>query len=556
MAVVPALALGGAERRAMSLVLMVDGLRVDAPGNLNMINYSMLQNNRWHPEYRALFADNCRTVPDAVPDSAPNHAAIITGVNAAKNRVFANRTTMKGNFKEWKPYLARLVDAGAVNKGAFFFLWWEDAHYPMGDKVACYRNLVRGLELWQKDEDCVNRLIAALRSDDTPEAVLFFFDTLDHKGHKGGRMENGVRYGFYPYSRGYIHAAALTDWWIGNILHALRQRPTFEQEDWLIIICADHGGYSGGHGSVAEEMARTTPLLVVSRNIPAGGKMAEVPSLTDIAPTVLKHHGVAVPGLDGKAIDASTAVQKIGKRKLSDGLIYYLPFDEKVDRNAAGKAPVTVKGEVKTASGRFGGAADFKRDGGYLQLAKSDSLKYEKRNDFTVTFWLKSSDLSDGEPVIFANKDLSDPRNPGLAFIRRGQDQIDYYTEKMLGREIFYMFNAGSSVREGIVAEMRKMHPAKDEWLFFAITDNGTNCYVAQGFADGNFYWMTGDFNKIRPFTDMPWNINQDGTGKYPGRIDFQMDDFALWNRALSIDEIKHIFISGTGGIPLSGAVR
>ena len=33
--------LSGAERKPMSLVIMVDGMRVDAPDNLNMINKEM-----------------------------------------------------------------------------------------------------------------------------------------------------------------------------------------------------------------------------------------------------------------------------------------------------------------------------------------------------------------------------------------------------------------------------------------------------------------------------------------------------------------------------------
>lgn len=545
--------LHSAERKAMSLVLMVDGLRPDAPGNLNMINFLLLKESRWHPEYRTLFADNCRCVPDAPPDSAPNHAAIMTGVSAAKNGVFANRMTMHGKFSQWKPYLLRLTEAGAIKKGSFFFLWWEDARYPLGNKVSSYRNLVRGLELWQKDEDCVTRLIAELESENTPESLLMFFDNLDHKGHKGGRVENGVQYGFYPYSRGYVHAAALTDWWIGNILQAVRRRKTFDKEDWLIIICADHGGFGCNHGEAAEEMARTTPLLVVSRHIPVPGEMAKVPALTDIAPTVLKHHGIEVAELDGKPVDYTAVIRKGKTRELSDGLICYLPFDEKCDANAAGSGTVTKSGDIDLVAGRLGKAADFRRDGGFLNLGGSDFVKYENKDNFTVTFWLKSSDLNDGESVIFENKDRNGGRNSGLAFLRRTQALIDYKNHKKVGREIFYMFDAGVSAATGKKVELRKMHPVKERWLFFAITNNGKNCYAFQGFIDGNLYWMSAALPEKFLADSKPWTINPDIPGK---RSDFQMDDFAVWNRSLTIDEIKNIFISGTGGISIGDLIR
>ena len=550
------LAAAAAERKPMSLVIMFDGMRVDAPDNLNMINYQMLRNGKWHPDYKAVFADNCRTVFDAMPDSAPNHATIITGVSAAKHKVTFNGSTKKEKFAVWKPYLARLIDAKAITKGAFYYLWAENDRYPMGKDVICYRNRVNGLDFAAKDGDCVNRVVASLESDNTPESTLLFVDSLDHSGHRGGRMQYGARHGFYPYSRNYIYNAALCDYYLGNILHALRRRKNFDKEDWLIIVCSDHGGYGSGHGVAALEMARTTPLLAVSRRFEKG-KLAKAPSALDIAPTVLAHHGVDVSklGLDGKVLDHS--IRKESARKLADGLVYYLSFDQSVTANAAGTAPVTLQSTApKLVPGRFGKAASFSRVGGFLQLAKSNTLPYENGSCFTVSFWIRTAVRNSSDPVIFSNKDWKNGFNPGVAFIRKGQAIYDRKTKKPIGMEDFYMFNAGSSAAKKRRIDMRKMWNT-DQWLFFAITRTADNtCYIAQGFPDGNLYWMTADCADLEFFNDLPWMINQDGTGKYSRRINFLLDDFAMWTRGMTLNEIKNIFIYGRSGASLDKMLK
>ena len=50
----------------------------------------------------------------------------------------------------------------------------------------------------------------------------------------------------------------------------------------------------------------------------------------------------------------------------------------------------------------------------------------------------------------------------------------------------------------------------------------------------------------------MNWNIGQDGTTRYHVNIQADVDDFALWNRGLSIDELRKIFEAGKKGQPLS----
>jgi hypothetical protein len=100
------------------------------------------------------------------------------------------------------------------------------------------------------------------------------------------------------------------------------------------------------------------------------------------------------------------------------------------------------------------------------------------------------------------------------------------------------------------------MHHSPENWIFFGITNRGEQMYVVQGFPDGNFYWMSEDSSKVELFTDLPWTINQDGSGKYSKRIDFLMDDFAMWTRNLTLDELKQIFILGRSGASLNSVIN
>ena len=49
----------------------------------------------------------------------------------------------------------------------------------------------------------------------------------------------------------------------------------------------------------------------------------------------------------------------------------------------------------------------------------------------------------------------------------------------------------------------------------------------------------------------LPFYIGQDGTGAYSHPLAGDVDDFALWTRALSHDDIQRIYESGRQGLTL-----
>ena len=81
-----------------ALIIMIDGLRADAFDNIPMPNLEKLRAGKWQPGYNGAFSATAWDLDDARPNSAPNHAAIATGVTAVKHRIFKNGQTKDGNF--------------------------------------------------------------------------------------------------------------------------------------------------------------------------------------------------------------------------------------------------------------------------------------------------------------------------------------------------------------------------------------------------------------------------------------------------------------------------
>lgn len=104
----------------------------------------------------------------------------------------------------------------------------------------------------------------------------------------------------------YINAIQTVDGHIGSILTALQNRPTYAQEDWIILITTDHGGIGTGHGGNTNSERKI--WWVGSGNNPVSNQLSGVsdpgsfamgnhnattalgnPSQADIAVTALDH---------------------------------------------------------------------------------------------------------------------------------------------------------------------------------------------------------------------------------------------------------------------------
>ena len=529
-AAIPPLAGAGeaGEMRKKALVVMLDGFRADAVENADAANLRMLRDGEWQPGYKCAWSLTANNIFDAKTVSGPNHISIATGVTFAKHGVPGNGKDTC-DYKKWPSWLVRLVDAKPEMKTLFMYCWdW--------DRTLCPDPRVRFHGA--PDEKNAEKLAAAMAATDAPDAVMWYINGTDSGGHG---------WGYYPYTTGYFNKIHIFDKAIGKVLNAIASRPAFAEEDWMIVVTSDHGGYHTGHNMKKGSPCTCIPFLVVGRNV-TQGRMAGSPRNYDVAPTVLDHFGIDVSGmdLDGRVIGREKAAEE-PERALRDGLAAYLPFNDRKLENAVegGPQPVVVSTntEIRVDGGFAGGCIRIASDKDGVDgvcLKGSEKLAFENGGEFAFMVWVKTQQTFRGYPAIVSNKDWRSGNNPGFA---------------MNGRDKYVQMNIG--VPGGKRFDLRPYDLELGKWTFYAVTrgrDGVVRFY--QGGQGGYLYWMAENAPEIALATGMPFCLGQDGTRAWKNGFSGEIDEFALWTRALSHDEVRRIYEEGRKGIELGELLR
>ena len=523
-----------AARRPKALLIMLDGWRGDTLESACVPNIERLRKGAWQPGYNGAWSATALNLFDAITVSAPNHTAILTAVNAAKTGVFNNGQTKKGDYERWPTWLTRVANARPEWQSLFIYSWREGNDYARTPKVRFIH-----------DTDANNgaNLPKILAAADAPDAIEYFIDLPDHGGHG---------FGYYPHSTGYLRAIYDCDRYIGACLDAIASRPTFAEEDWLIGVTGDHGGYARTHGMWGGH-ATTVPLVLASRQI-ANGRIPGTPRTYDLTATALKHFGIdpAAAQLDGRAIE--TVAAQPPARSLAEGLAVYLPFSDNALVNAVKDGPKPVALGPRAVSGgrdgMFGGCLHLGGDkvaSGGVKLEGSESLAFANGVEFAATVWVRLPASQTGDSVIFANKDWNNGKNPGvvLTAYRKGDGAI----------KPGVCFNAKIDGKPSRI-DLGTYHFEPGKWDFYAVTRDGEGTLsFYQGSADGRFYRICGRAEKL-VLQALPFCLGQDGTGNYGHLLNGEIDDFALWTRALTPCEIRRIYESGRKGLELEALLQ
>ena len=183
---------------------------------------------------------------------------------------------------------------------------------------------------------------AALKAlADDVDAMQIYINAPDEGGHG---------YGFYPHSRQYREKLDFTVDIINKLLTVISERPDFANEDWLIIIVGDHGGYGLSHGMAS-----------------AGRDRSERPQAHP-RPQAGRGRGQA----DGKAVQGNV-------RPLME-----LP--ENLD------------------------FVSYERSGEELPF----SVNINTENGFTIYMRINAAESQSGDAPLFGNKDWQNGSNPGI----------------------------------------------------------------------------------------------------------------------------------------------
>ncbi|MBP5319912.1 MAG: alkaline phosphatase family protein [Kiritimatiellae bacterium] len=512
-------------RRPMVLMVMFDGMRADAIEAARMPNLANLRAGAWQVGYRAAWTVTGQTVPDAAPNSAPNHVSLATGVVASKHGVSSNGSTAEGNYARYPTWLKRVVDEKPGAKALFVYSWDEDATLGPAEGVTF---------LGQSDAQNAVTLAETLASEGAPDATLYFINLPDDGGHDAG---------FYPHSDEYLAALAEADTCLGRCLAAIGQRPTFAEEDWLILVTADHGGYGKTHGQESGRQAHTVPIVISGRNV-AEGRLPGLPYTYALTASALSHFGIdpVAAGLDAEPIGGTAVTDPA--RSLNDGLAVYMPFDTDVS-NQAGITPEAIMSNegVSLAINGFVGQY-LKLEGGSIKLDGSQDLTYEGGGKcFAAIVWARLPREQPGDSLIFGNNNWDVGSNPGVALVA-------YRAESAKTPGV--CFNYRDSTAQASRTVLGTFDREDNQWDFYAVTRNEEGVMTLyQGRCDGTLNWVAGDASDLYLKTDFPFHLGQDGTGKYGVRFVGDLDDFAFWTRGLSHDDIRRIYEYGRAGMAL-----
>jgi predicted AlkP superfamily pyrophosphatase or phosphodiesterase len=203
------------------LFIGIDGCRPDALELANTPNIDLLK-------AQSIRSDDALCTYETW--SANGWSSMLTGVWNNKHKAFTNSFT-GADFVSYPSIISRIE---AINPALRTI---SNVHWaPINSTIigACDVKNTVTTDLAVK-QTSVNAL-----TSDNPDLLFVAFDDVDHAGHAAG---------FSPTVPSYLQAIEATDAYIGEILTALQNRPTYANEDWLIIVTTDHGGtLANGHG--------------------------------------------------------------------------------------------------------------------------------------------------------------------------------------------------------------------------------------------------------------------------------------------------------------------
>ena len=531
-----------------TLVLMLDGARGDATLMAETPNINSLADGSWADGYQGSWTYFAHTIKDAPPNSAPNHAAIATGTTADKSQVknneFFEDYVKKDACATYKNCLTRINEKFPEKSVAFVYSWNPDIFLVSKDNPL-------DLVLQGNDELNASRvteiLAGTFENDDWKkgtdiDALIYYIDLPDVFGHKGGFSLPCAA----EVHDNYLKSIETIDGWLGEMLTVIKARPDFAGENWQIVICSDHGGWIGSHGFHRAD-TYTVPLIISSKDVKQG-EMPGQPCTTDVAVSILDHFGfdtktMKAEGLLDGIARGKQAPSAISTKSLNEGLVAYLPFDGNVENRVANSIKPENKGAKLNTSGG--------KQGGYLAVRQADNPQYVTlgnpmemkwgQNDFSIAFWVRMSESQKDDPVLFGNKNWASGKNSGVCFFAFGERD----NSNNIG------LNLADTLQNRV--DVKQFNIAHDQWWFCAMTvDRKGNAVVYAGSPEGKLFFGNetligenlGKTGQMDGSIDspLPWNIGQDGTGQYGPQLNADIDEFRVWNRALTLEEIRTLF--------------
>ncbi len=229
--------------------------------------------------------------------SGPGWTTILTGVWRDKHGVTDNRFRLHRIAEH--PHVFRRIKDAFPNAWVASFCDWPEIHgYIVGasEKLGVgfldnHHTLVpdparKGTDYAENDAKLTEIAMEKIRTENA-DAIFMYFGNVDETGHGVAHKEGR----FSPTNEPYLASIAEVDQHVGALVAAVRERPRYAEENWLILGVTDHGGIDKGHGKQSAE--ERTIWMFANGGLAPRGKVVEaaIPQ-TAIAPTIFRHLGL------------------------------------------------------------------------------------------------------------------------------------------------------------------------------------------------------------------------------------------------------------------------
>jgi hypothetical protein len=197
--------------------------------------------------------------------SGPSWSSMLTGVWQGKHGVTNNNYT-GSDFNNY-PYFVTRAKEYRPDLKAVQITSWD----PMSSAV--YNDGWDSKIVVPTDDACEAAAIATL-SDPELDILFVHIDDCDAQGHGNG---------FSPTVTPYMNQVEYVDTQLRSILNALRARPNYTNEEWMVIMTTDHGGIGTGHGGPTR-VEREIWWVAAGPGVPQAQISIDLPSVADLFP--------------------------------------------------------------------------------------------------------------------------------------------------------------------------------------------------------------------------------------------------------------------------------
>lgn len=176
--------------------------------------------------------------------TAPGWCSMLTGQWASVHGITGN-DIIKSN--DHLTLLTTLVEDKVISKSAFYVSW--KGHFSR--KKATYLDEVKYIEdnsldvsfICNKNDDATKLMVKSdLINENCSDFIFTILEYCDHSGHQKG---------FYTGKKSYQNAFYNADSSALEIISEIKNRETYDEEDWLILLTTDHGGKGRDHGKAS-----------------------------------------------------------------------------------------------------------------------------------------------------------------------------------------------------------------------------------------------------------------------------------------------------------------